>query len=159
MNRCSILILLLNLGIQFSQAQNFDLNSNNLKLGATYVSNPKIQFEFNNTTIQPDSYAHLDSIAQFLSAHDSLVIEVGTHTDSRWSKYYSTRLDHGRSQSIVEYLTAKGINTDRLIAKGYSNSQPILDEKEIDQMKSDREKEEAHAVNRRTEFKVIEIRK
>jgi len=143
-----------------SIAQNFNLNSNQYKTGDVYIPNPKIIFDFARWTIKTESYPQLDSIARFLLKNDGLIIEVGTHTDSRGrgSDMYCTRLDTKRSESIVKFLISKGINRVRLVARGYGKTQLIISDEEIDEMKTDFEREEAHAVNRRTEFKIIEIK-
>lgn len=140
-------------------AQHFNLESTEFEVGETYVANPKILYDLAKWTIRPECYDHLDSIAVFLTEHDDLVVEIGTHSDSRGSDHYSVQLHLKRSQSIRDYLIVKGISPERLIAKGYGETQLIISDKEIDQMKTAKEIEEAHAVNRRTAFKIIEIKK
>ena len=138
-------------------AQNFDLSSNDFEVGDVYVSCPPIVFQFNKTEILPRSEVILDSIAGFLLENKDLILEVGFHTDGRGSEHYSRRLDQKRAESIVAYLVERGISADRLIAKGYGGTQPIISNSEIDKMETDSQKEEAHAINRRTELKIIEI--
>ena len=135
----------------------FDLNSNEFKVGDVYIPKPKIMFDFDRETIIPKCYPQLDSIAKFLLKHDSLIIEIGVHMDSRGSDKYSRRLDQNRAESVKEYLVNKGIRQDRMVAIGYGESQFIISEEEIDKMESAREKEEAHAINRRVEFKILNI--
>lgn len=158
MKRISI-ILLLFLIENLSIAQNFNLASNQFKVGDVYVSNPKILFDFAIWTISAESYSHLDSIADFLLKHDSLIVEIGIHTDSRASDNYSMRLDKKRAESIMEYLMNQGIDSERLSAKGYGETELIISDEEIEKMKTAQDKEEAHAVNRRAEFKIIEKKK
>ena len=158
MKRISIILFLWLIGYH-SIAQNFKLASNQFKAGDVYVSNPKILFDLAKWTISGVSQSHIDSIADFLLKHDSLVIEIGIHTDSRGSDEYSMRLDKKRAESIMEYLINKGIDSERLSAKGYGETELIISDKEIEKMKTAQEKEEAHAINRRTEFKIIEIKK
>ena len=155
--RISIILFLIVIG-NFSIAQNFNLNNNKFKVGDVYVSNPKILFDLAKWTIIAESHSHLDSIAAFLLSHDSLIIEIGIHTDSRGSDKYSMRLDKKRAESIREYLIKKGIDSERLSAKGYGETKLIISDKKIEKMQTAQEKEEAHAVNRRTEFKIIEIK-
>ena len=83
-------------------------------------------------------------------------------------------LSQKRAQSVVDYLISKGISKDRLTAKGYGESQPkvitkrlaktcpfkegtVLDENFINSLEDDSLKEKANQLNRRTEFKVLEI--
>ncbi|MEZ4800264.1 MAG: OmpA family protein [Flavobacteriales bacterium] len=154
-----LIILFLTLIWNLANAQKFDLVSNEFKVGEVYLSNPKILFDFAKWTIRKESYSHLDSIAEFLARYDSLIVEIGIHTDSRGSDNYSMRLDKKRAESIMEYLIKQGVDSDRLSAEGYGKTELIISDEKIEKMKTAQEREEAHAVNRRTEFKIIEIKK
>ena len=70
-------------------------------------------------------------------------------SNARTSDAYNLDLSQRRAQSAVDYIVSKGIAADRLVAKGYGESQLII---------KDAQTEEEHQVNRRTEFKVIEIK-
>ena len=75
-----------------------------------------------------------------------------------------------RAESAVEYIVSKGISQDRVIAKGYGESRPRrledakgefqagpkMTEQFISTLEGKEKIEEAHQLNRRTEFKVIE---
>ncbi len=145
------------LNIHINYAQTFQLNDTTFEVGDVYTSTPRIYFDLCKPIIQSRSYNHLDSIARFLIKYDSLHIEIGWHTDSRGSDNLSTRLDRKRAESIVEYLHQKGVSKERMIPKGFGKTQPLIPKGKIDQMKTDKEKEEAHAINRRTTFKIIKI--
>ena len=55
-------------------------------------------------------------------------------------------LSQRRAESAVNYIISKGINKNRLIAKGYGESELII---------KNASSEEEHQINRRTQFKVI----
>jgi len=77
-------------------------------------------------------------------------VELGSHTDSRGSKQYNQELSQKRADAVVEYLVNKGIDPERLIAKGYGESQPVnhcVDGVECT--------EEEYQRNRRTTFKIL----
>ena len=76
-------------------------------------------------------------------------IELSSHTDDRSSDQYNQDLSQRRAQSAVDYIVSQGISADRLVAKGYGESQLII---------KNATTEEEHQTNRRTEFKVIEIK-
>jgi len=115
----------------------------------------------------------LDKLVETLNDNPNIVIELGSHTDSRASDVYNIDLSNRRAQSVVNYLIEKGIPRDRLIAKGYGESQPktvdkkdnaaysflpvgtVLSENFINGLGDEDRQEMAHFLNRRTEFKVL----
>ena len=56
---------------------------------------------------------------------------------------------------MVDYLISKGIAADRMTAKGYGETKPIINDKQIALLKTPEEKEAAHSKNRRTDFRVL----
>jgi len=109
-----------------------------------------IYYDFSQAYIREDAVPELEKLLSTLELNPDLIIEIGSHTDSRGSFSYNNRLSQRRAESIVRWLTKNGINRDRLVAKGYgenvnvnncSNNVPCS--------------EEEHQYNRRTEFKVI----
>lgn len=114
-----------------------------------------ILFDFAKSNILTESYPYLDSIADFLVKNKNLSIEVGVHTDTRGSDKYSTCLSCNRAKAIVNYLISKGIQSDRLYSKGYNDKEPLISDAVINKLKTIEEKEKAHQINRRTEFKII----
>ena len=145
------------LTLHLVSGQTFDLTSTKFEVGDEYVSNPKIFFDFAKCTIKQDSYSYLDSIAHYFIKHNNLIIEIGTHSDSRVSHESSQILTQKRSESITEYLINKGVSSNRLIAKGYEDYNLLIKDDEIKKMKTEIEKEKAHSKNRRTGFKIISI--
>ncbi|MFK7755325.1 MAG: OmpA family protein [Flavobacteriales bacterium] len=141
-------------------AQTFSLESSYFEVGDVYISDPKIYFEFSKWTIKSESYSALDSIAVFLKENERLVIEIGVHIDSRGNEELRSRnLSLSRAVSILEYLKENGVDETRLEAKGYGKSEPLISDQQIDKMETYLKKEDAHALNRRTEFKITVIRK
>ncbi|AXI04081.1 OmpA family protein [Aquirhabdus parva] len=51
--------------------------------------------------------------------------EVAGHTDNQGNAPSNQTLSEARAASVVAYLTRKGIAADRMVAKGYGQSQPI----------------------------------
>jgi outer membrane protein OmpA-like peptidoglycan-associated protein len=84
-----------------------------------------IYFGFDSTDIKPESAKELDKLAQLLKDNPEIKIEMGSHTDSVASFEYNIDLSKRRAESTVRYLIGKGISQERLVAKGYGESQPI----------------------------------
>ena len=77
-------------------------------------------------------------------------MEIASHTDARGTKASNKSLSEKRAQSVVTYLLAKGINGSRLVASGYGENR--LKNRCADGVTCT---ENQHAVNRRTEFRLI----
>ena len=115
----------------------------------------------------------LDKLVETLNDNPNIVIELGSHTDSRATDEYNNDLSRRRAQSVVNYLIEKGIARDRLVAKGYGESTPkVVDKKDNDaysflpvgttlteqyitSLADEDQQEMANFLNRRTEFKVL----
>jgi outer membrane protein OmpA-like peptidoglycan-associated protein len=114
-----------------------------------------IFFDYNKYSLRPESKNELDRLTKLLNDNPTLRIEIGGHTDSRGSAAYNKELSHNRSRSVVEYLVNNGIDKKRLEYNGYGKEQPIVTDAEIAKLKTEKQREEAHQENRRTEFKII----
>ena len=76
-----------------------------------------------------------------------MIIELGSHTDSRGKADYNLDLSQRRAASAVAYIVSQGIEQDRISAKGYGES--TLVNKCKDGVTCT---ETEHQQNRRTEF-------
>jgi outer membrane protein OmpA-like peptidoglycan-associated protein len=76
-------------------------------------------------------------------------MEIGGYTDSTGSEQYNMALSEKRALSVVNYLIKRGISSDRLKFKGYGNTSPL----------GDNVTSEGRKLNRRTEAKIVELKK
>ncbi len=104
-----------------------------------------IFFDFDKATLRPESFNELDRLVQLLNENPGIRVELSAHTDSKGSDDYNMKLSQKRAESVVNYLVGKGIAMDRLIAKGYGETQPI----------DTNDTEEGRQNNRRVEFKIL----
>lgn len=104
-----------------------------------------IFYDFDKSTLRSESIAEIERLIQLMNENPTLKIELSSHTDSKGTDEYNEKLSQARAQSVVDYLISKSITTDRLVAKGYGESQPI----------STNETDEGRQMNRRTEFKIL----
>jgi peptidoglycan-associated lipoprotein len=134
---------------------------------------PNIFYDFGKWDLRPESMVSLDKLVETLNDNSEVTIELMSHTDSRDTEEYNLTLSQKRAQSVVDYLVSKGIEIARLTAKGYGESTPkvvdgaiaaqnpflkagtSLSEQYINTLSNDEQKEIAHQINRRTEFKVL----
>lgn len=129
--------------------------ANKIKVGADLGKllnlNP-IYFDLGKWNVRPDAAAELDKIVNAMLEFPNLVIELGSHTDSRSSATFNQTLSQKRAESSGQYILSKGIDPKRLTWKGYGES------KLLNKCKDGVKCSEAdHAKNRRTEFKIIKM--
>lgn len=101
-----------------------------------------ITFDFNKTTIRPDSDGTLQRIAGVLQSDPPLKIEVQGHTDNVGSDDYNQKLSQGRADAVKAWLVAHAIPADRITTKGYGRQQPV----------ASNDSDEGRAKNRRVEI-------
>lgn len=136
---------------------------------------PNILYDFGKWDLRPESMVSLDKLVETLNDNENVTIELMSHTDSRDTEEYNLDLSQKRAQIVVKYLIDKGIEPERLSAKGYGESTPkvvdaliaaqnpflkqgtTLSEQFINTLANDEQKEIAHQINRRTEFRVLRI--
>lgn len=109
-----------------------------------------ILYPLNKADITPEAALILDRLVSTMNDNPALEIELSSHTDSRGSAAYNQNLSQKRAQSAINYLVKKGIAKKRLVAKGYGESR-LLNSCADGTSCS----EEEHAINRRTEIKVL----
>jgi outer membrane protein OmpA-like peptidoglycan-associated protein len=108
-----------------------------------------IFYDFARWEIRPDAAKELDErVFTFLKDNPKLIVELGSHTDARGTDQNNLILSQKRAKSAVDYLISKGIDPDRIKAKGYG---------ETDLKIKDAKTEEEHQANRRTTIKVLGI--
>jgi outer membrane protein OmpA-like peptidoglycan-associated protein len=93
-------------------------------LGCRLALQP-IYFDFDKHHIRPDAEVELAKILQAMKEYPQLTIHIESHTDSRGNDNYNSMLSERRAQSTMQWLIRKGIDSDRLSAKGYGESQLI----------------------------------
>ena len=87
-----------------------------------------------------------------MNKYPDMIIESGSHTDSRGIVGYNIWLSTRRATSTVSYIIENGIDPNRITGKGYGESQLI------NECSDNIECTEAqHAKNRRTEFVIIKM--
>lgn len=131
-----------------------------------------INYEFGSWEILESSKVALDTLVDILVFNPTIVIELMAHTDHVGSDQFNFDLSQKRAQSVVDYLIEKGINPERLVAKGYGETWPKtvtrkmareydflkrndeLTEEFINEL-TEPQQEIARGINRRTEFRVL----
>lgn len=136
------------------------------------VEIPNIFYDFGKWTLNESSKTALEELGKLLEDNPNITIELGAHTDMVGDANANLILSKRRAQSVVDYLTQKGYDVDRLVAKGYGETMPVVVNEEvakldtafkvgvalspefIEKLPKDTQ-EKANQVNRRTELKIL----
>lgn len=107
----------------------------------------KVFFDSGRATIQSRSHGLLDDVAKVLVANPELSkVEVAGHTDSHGSEESNLRLSQSRAEAVVVYLIGQGVDSGRLVPKGYGETKPI----------DSNETRAGRSNNRRVEFVMLQ---
>ncbi len=142
-------------GIQGSDTLHVDIYLKKFEIGKAYRLK-NIYYDFDKWNLREASKNTLDTLYDIMMENPTIIVELGSHTDSRGSASYNARLSQKRAESCVNYLIKKGIPQSRLTAKGYGETQHLDDCLQYDECPEDNSADcPCHQLNRRTEFKVI----
>lgn len=103
-----------------------------------------LNFASGSSTILKTSYEELNELLQYLKLKPATKIEIAGHTDSDGDEKSNISLSQSRAEAVKDYLIKNGITSNRLVAKGYGESQPV----------ADNSTEKGKASNRRTEIRI-----
>jgi outer membrane protein OmpA-like peptidoglycan-associated protein/tetratricopeptide (TPR) repeat protein len=112
-----------------------------------------IYYDYNKANLRPQSLIVLDTVVSIMSDNPNIIIEMGSHTDSKGTDSYNIKLSQARAQACVDYLASKGVPVSRMVAKGYGESRPIAPNTQP----NGKDNPDGRQLNRRTEFKVLRV--
>ena len=117
-----------------------------LKVGQV-VTIRNLYFRENSFDIDSKYFPVLDELYGFLKQNKNVRIEIGGHTNGLCEDIFCQQLSLSRAQSVTKYLVDKGIDSRRIVAKGYGKSHLIAS----DNTPYGRQK------NQRVELKILSI--
>ena len=153
-----------------------DLTLEGIEIGADLSKiidiNP-IYFDLNKSKIRPDAAIELDKIVKVMNENPTMVIELGSHTDSRGSDASNRSLSDRRAKASAAYVAERITNPERIYGKGFGESTPntvdasadggateqVLTEDFINAFRGKNKTafDKYHQFNRRTEFIIIKM--
>jgi len=105
-----------------------------------------ITFDLNSSKLDSASFFELDRVIELLNTNKSIKIEIAAHTDNQGDENYNLKLSEERAKSVIKYLSLSNISEERMVAKGYGQSKPLVPN----------DSDENRALNRRVELTVLE---
>jgi OOP family OmpA-OmpF porin len=151
------------LGFQDSSNQNIVLDIPALANNARYVDKqpfivpiqfepPKsyvfngCNFETGKSDLKPESYPAIDNLVDYLNRKKLVNIEIDGYTDDVGSEASNLTLSLARANTVRAYILMKGIDPNRVSAKGFGMDDPIADNSTA----------AGRAQNRRMEVKILD---
>lgn len=86
-----------------------------------------LEFETGSSVIKNRSYQSLDGLARLLGSKKDWKLLVEGHTDNVGKPDDNLSLSEKRAQTVVDYLTSRGVAKDRFLVYGYGQEKPIMD--------------------------------
>lgn len=106
----------------------------------------KIYFVPDQPRIQERSFEVLNWVAKVMREHPEIpLVMVGAHADDRGDAFEALRMTQARAVAVRQYLIQKGVEEERLQAKGYGQERPI----------ASNATSIGREINRRVEFTII----
>ena len=138
---------------------------------------PEIRFDLAKADLKGEFMDSLMDLYLVMENNPNIVVEIRSHTDCQpYIGLTNDTLSQRRAQTVVDYLVNRGIERDRLVAKGYADRIPrtldedvtvvyngkpyrfsagsVMDCDYINTLSGDRQ-QAAHSLNRRMEFLVL----
>lgn len=125
---------------------------NPIIVGSKIVLN-NIFFDYDKSTLQSTSMVELKNLYLLLKSNPGMKVEISGYTDSKGTDAYNIKLSEDRARSVVDYLTEKGIGSDRMTARGLGKSKPIAP----NQKEDGDDNPLGRQLNRRVELKITQV--
>lgn len=112
-----------------------------------------IFFDFDKATLRTLSNVEIKNLVLLLKSNPKMKVEISGHTDSKGTDAYNKKLSEERAQAVVNKLIESGIETGRMIAKGYGKTMPAAPNQKV----NGKDNPEGRQLNRRVELKITGI--
>ncbi len=105
-----------------------------------------IMFQRMSSKVAQNSQETIEKIAHILKDNPNIKIEIAGHTDAKGDDAFNQTISEQRANSVKELLVSFGVEDDRLSAKGYGETKPLVPN----------DKDGYSLINRRVEFNIVE---
>ncbi len=115
-----------------------------IKVGQSVVLD-NVYFPAGQDKFLPQSYAALDKLVLFMKQNPNVKIEISGHTNNIGDYDKLVDLSVRRAEAVKRYLVSKGIDSSRIVTKGYGPDKPIADNSTL----------KGRRLNQRVEVKIL----
>lgn len=129
-----------------SEYSSMEMLGNKFRTGQKAVLK-NIYFDFRSYQLKENTTDALNQILAFLQSSPETNLEISGHTDNIGTEESNRYISQKRAESIKEALVKMGVSSNRLLARGYGESQPLA---------SNDDEENGRELNRRIEVKILD---
>ncbi|MCG9791752.1 OmpA family protein [Flavobacterium algicola] len=123
---------------------------------AKTLSIPIIYFDLDKSFIRKDAAFELEKVLAVMKQYPKMKVDIRSHTDCRQTAAYNEALSDRRAKATRTWLIKNGIESNRLTAKGYGESQ-LINDCACEPTDTSSCTEAEHQLNRRSEFIIIAV--
>lgn len=142
-----------NIDVRFNTAYSIidkAIDLNPLRVGVRIILN-NIFFASGSSQLTPESKSELARLLDIMTKYKGIKVEIAGYTDAQGSEQMNMKLSYERAKSVVGNLVKKGVDSTRLVAKGYGPQSPVAKNKNADGSWN----AAGMKLNRRIEFKIL----
>ena len=85
----------------------------------------RVFFESDSSDLTPQGRDTLDKQAQWLNQYSRYAFTIEGHADERGTREYNIALGARRAQAVRDYLTSRGVQTNRMRTISYGKERPV----------------------------------
>jgi outer membrane protein OmpA-like peptidoglycan-associated protein len=111
--------------MQRLQGEVSDLKARETERGWVLTLRNDLLFDSGRASLKPGAYKAVDHLSQFMRKQADRDIVIEGFTDSTGSEELNRRLSEQRAQAVKEALVARGVEAQRIDARGYGPAFPI----------------------------------
>jgi outer membrane protein OmpA-like peptidoglycan-associated protein len=104
-----------------------------------------VLFDYNKPILRSVSFKQIQKVISYMKQNPEVKIELSAHTDNVGSPRYNLLLSQDRAYAVAQYFIHGGITMNRIVPKGYGETNPI----------ASNQNDDGKQQNRRVEFKII----
>ena len=85
----------------------------------------RVFFDSDQTDLSPQAIATLEKQAQWLRNYPRYTFTIEGHADERGTREYNIALGARRAQAVRDYLTSRGVESNRMRTISYGKERPV----------------------------------